>query len=77
MTDCGQSLLANEGYIEYSLGEMYAPRLRCGFVIRTRNHSGFIFTLEENGLTLDPLIAGGPIHIFSFNNEGLMDHANL
>jgi hypothetical protein len=56
---------------------MYPARLRCAFVIRSLNHSGFIFTLEENGLIEDPTVPGGPLHLFSFTNDGLQDVANL
>jgi hypothetical protein len=70
-------MVGNEGMIEYKFNETFDQHLRCAFIIRSLNHSGFIFTLEENGLVDDPTIQGGAISIFSFSAEGLMDISNL
>jgi len=75
--ECGDILVANSGLIEYKIDEVYASRLRCSFIIRSLNHSGFIFTLEQHGMIQDPAVPGGAINIFSFSNEGLRDISNL
>jgi len=69
--------VASNGVIEYSLGESHMDYLRCAFIIRTLNHSGFVFTLEEDGLVEDPYVKGGPINIFTFGPEGVLDTAHL
>jgi len=67
VTECGQTLHANFGSIEYKLDEFYGEGELCVFILRHnyRNSSGFRFELETHGF---PEYAHNPIHINTYRD---------
>ncbi|ODM87381.1 hypothetical protein Ocin01_19301 [Orchesella cincta] len=49
--ECGQTIVANSGTIEYKLYENYDAGELCVFVVRSRNYSSFDFVLERHGIS--------------------------
>ncbi|ODM88067.1 hypothetical protein Ocin01_18615 [Orchesella cincta] len=68
VTECGQTLLADDGVIEYKLNQTYDAGELCTFVIKIEWFSGATFTLERNGfnpagqdaVAVFPLHTGSP-----------------
>ncbi|CAL8130437.1 unnamed protein product [Orchesella dallaii] len=50
VTQCGQTLEADSGTIQYKLGQIYDAGELCAFIIRVPNHSYIHFQLESHGI---------------------------
>jgi hypothetical protein len=75
LTQCGETVQANNGFIEYKLLENYSANELCSFIIRTETIGDLTFTLESHGFnaTADPFA----ITIFTFSGEGLIETTHL
>jgi hypothetical protein len=79
LTQCGQTLVANNGQIEYKSEENYEANELCSFILRLNNSvnsvSGFVFTLESHGFngTADP----NAISIHSFDERKHVETRHL
>ncbi|CAL8130443.1 unnamed protein product [Orchesella dallaii] len=53
LTECGQTLFADSGLIEYKLNQNYEAGLLCTFIVRMEEFSECTFTLEYHGISDD------------------------
>ncbi|ODM88488.1 putative chitinase 3, partial [Orchesella cincta] len=50
LTECGQTIQTDSGYIQYKLNQNYSAGELCAFIIRLDRYTGCDFTLEETGV---------------------------
>ncbi|CAL8124385.1 unnamed protein product [Orchesella dallaii] len=69
---CGDTIAADSGRIDYKLSQTYDAEELCSFVIRVANHSSILFTLESHGIN-----ETNAINIFTFSENGLIDSIHM
>ncbi|ODN01714.1 putative chitinase 3 [Orchesella cincta] len=74
LTECGQTITASSGTIQYKLGQTYDTNELCTFIVRTQNFTTTTFILELHGISeLDP----DAIVILPFIDTVLMDAVHM